>query len=483
MTRSPFLIACLAALVALAPPLQAQEARRLDITTTARTGDFDTMLERRAIRVNVPFSRTLYYVDKGTERGYSAEMVRDFERWLNTRHAKQLGKRPLTVFVIVATRDKLFTNLREGHADIAVGALGVTSERDKLVDFVSPPDMPKAREILVTGPQAPPIASVDDLSGKRIHVRKSSTYHESLVALNQRFSNEGKPPAILVLVPEALEDDDMMEMTNAGLVDAMVTADWAARLWAPVLPKLQVHDDIALRGETGIGWAIREGSPQLAAEINEFYASWIKKQRLVETRLAQHMKRIKQIRNPTRGDDYTRFQQTVALFEKYGEQYGFDPLMLAAQGYQESRLDQKAKSPVGAIGVMQLMPATGEELKVGDVRVTEPNIHAGAKYMDRLLTRYFADAHFTPQDRTLFAFASYNAGPGNMSKMRKEAARRGLDPDVWFNNVEIVTAEKIGIETTTYVRNIFKYYVAYKLETTARAELERAKKELAPAGK
>jgi membrane-bound lytic murein transglycosylase MltF len=132
---------------------------------------------------------------------------------------------------------------------------------------------------------------------------------------------------------------------------------------------------------------------------------------------------------------------------------------------------------------MQVMPATGAELKVGDIRQAEANIHAGAKYMDQLMTRYFKDAKFDEQNRALFAFASYNAGPGNISKMRKEAANRGLDPDQWFNHVEIVTAEKIGIETTTYVRNIFKYYAAYKLVTEARQAAATAKEELPGAKK
>jgi membrane-bound lytic murein transglycosylase MltF len=154
--------------------------------------------------------------------------------------------------------------------------------------------------------------------------------------------------------------------------------------------------------------------------------------------------------------------------------------MLAAQGYQESQLDQNAKSHVGAIGVMQVMPATGASLKVGDIRVTESNIHAGTKYMDQLMTRYFPDARFSDANRPLFAFASYNCGPGNVAKMRKEAAKRGLDPDKWFNNVEVVTAEKIGIETTTYVRNIYKYYVSYKLTLEAEEQLAKARQQVAP---
>ena len=150
--------------------------------------------------------------------------------------------------------------------------------------------------------------------------------------------------------------------------------------------------------------------------------------------------------------------------------------MLAAQGYQESRLDQNAKSHVGAVGVMQIMPTTGAQLKVGDITVTESNIHAGAKYMDQLMTKYFVDAKFSETNRALFAFASYICGPGNVSKMRKLAAQRNLDPDKWFNKVEIVTSEKIGGETTTYVRNIYKYYVAYKL-TVEHAELQQKAKE------
>jgi membrane-bound lytic murein transglycosylase MltF len=134
------------------------------------------------------------------------------------------------------------------------------------------------------------------------------------------------------------------------------------------------------------------------------------------------------------------------LFQKYGNQYSFDPLMLAAQGYQESQLNQNAKSHVGAVGVMQLMPATGEQMKVGDIHLTEANIHAGAKYMDQLMTTYFGDAHFSEGNRPLFAFAAYNCGAGNVAKARKTAEGRGLDPNKWFNNVELVIAQQIGTQ-------------------------------------
>jgi membrane-bound lytic murein transglycosylase MltF len=281
-------------------------------------------------------------------------------------------------------------------------------------------------------------------------------------------------------LPVALEDEDKLEMLNAGLLGIVVVDDWKAEMWAQVLPNIKVRDDLVLRDDGRTGWAIRKGSPGLRDAIMDFYREHLVKQGVANYRFAQYMKRVKQIQDPTRTNEWKRFEQTLAIFEEYGDEYAFDPLMLAAQGYQESRLEQNAKSAVGAIGVMQVMPATGKELGVGDIRQIEPNIHAGTKYLDQLMTRYFKDAKFDGQNRTLFAFASYNAGPGRIQQMRKLAAEQGYDPDVWFNNVEIVTAEKVGIETTTYVRNIFKYYVSYKLAEEHAAATQRAVESVAP---
>jgi len=268
-------------------------------------------------------------------------------------------------------------------------------------------------------------------------------------------------------------------MLNAGLLELVVADDWKARMWAQVLPKIRVREDLVLREGGRTGWAIRKGSPKLAAELEDLYRK-ARSAGVVDYRFAKYHKEIDQISNNTGTADWKRFEQTISLFEKYGARYGFDPLMLAAQGYQESRLRQDAKSHVGAIGVMQIMPATGRELKVGDIRVIEPNVHGGTKYMDQLMTKYFKDAKFTETNRTLVAFASYNAGPGNISKMRRLAGERGLDPDKWFNHVEVVTAERIGIETTTYVRNIYKYYTAYRLTVQARLERSRVREEFLP---
>ena len=463
---------------AAAPDEAGSPVRTLAIANKKWTGDLDKLVQRRMIRVLVPASRTLYFVDKGRERGLTADLVREFERYLNEK--KKTGKRPITLYLVPTTRDKLLSGVADGLGDIAAGNLTVTGERERIVDFVAQEERP-VREVVVAGAGAAAPASLDDLAGRRVHVRPSSSYHESLVALNERLRAAGKPEVEIVPVPEALEDEDLMEMADVGIVELLVVDDWKARIWAQVLPRIRVLDSVVLREGGEIGWAVRKESPLLAAALRDFFG----KARLTasyEYRLTQTQRRVKQIQDPTRSADWKRFEQLQKLFRRYGERYDFDPLMLTAQGYQESGLDQSAKSHVGAIGVMQLMPATGAEMKVGDIHVVEPNIHAAAKYLDQLMSRYFPDANFSQGNRPLFAFASYNCGPGNVARLRKEAAKRGLDPDKWFNNVELVVAEKIGAETTTYVRNIYKYYVTYKLTLEAQEAKRKAKEAVATPG-
>jgi len=163
------------------------------------------------------------------------------------------------------------------------------------------------------------------------------------------------------------------------------------------------------------------------------------------------------------------------MFRTYADQYKVDYLLMAAQGYQESGLDQSVKSAVGAIGVMQLMPATGKEQGVGDITQIEPNIHAGVKYFRFMMDTFYNDDPMDGPNKGLMTLASYNAGPGRIRQLRAETARRGLNPNVWFGNVERVVSERVGRETVQNVGNIYKYYVAYKL-VTERSEARDAAK-------
>jgi membrane-bound lytic murein transglycosylase MltF len=463
--------------LAVAAPVTARPASvtALKLETQAAKGDWDKIFERGTIRVAVPYSRTLFFNDRGNQMGLAAETIREFDGWLKKKYRTR--SRPITVLAIPTTRDRLLANLRNGHAEIASGNLTITADRRKLFDF-SLPVRDNVSEIVVMNKADPALANLDELAGLEVHVRKTSSYYESLRGLNERFRREGRPQMKLTLVPDELEDEDMMEMVAAGLLRLIVVDDWKAKLWAVILPNIQLRPELALRKGAKVGWAIRKDTPKLKAVLNEFITEKLKGTQMATIHLATYQRRFKALHDATVAHEWKKFEDTIAFFEKYGRQYGFDHLMLAAQGYQESRLNQSARSRAGAIGIMQLMPRTAKELGVGDINKAEPNVHGGTKYMRMLFDRYFKEAKFDEQNRTLFAFASYNAGPSRIAKIRTEAKNQGLNPNKWFNNVEIVASKRIGQETVHYVRNIYKYYTAYRLQLDAQAAQRLAKQRI-----
>jgi membrane-bound lytic murein transglycosylase MltF len=425
-------------------------------------GDFDKMAEKRTIRVLVPYSKTFYFLDGATPKGATYDMLKLFEDHLN----KKLKTKHLKVHVVVipTSRDRLIPGLVEGLGDIAAGNLTITDGRLKSVDF-SDPMFSGVNEILITGPKSPTVNTLPDLSGQTIHVRKSSSYYESLVRLNQDLSNDGKVPLTLVEANEYLEDEDLLEMVNAGLIPMIVIDSHKGKFWAEVFENITLHPEIKLRENGKIAWAIRKNTPLLTVEINEFVKK--NKQGTLHGNMLfkRYLKSTKYVKNNLEDEYRKRFNESLALFKKYGEQYDFDWLMLAALAFQESTIDQTKRSHVGAIGVMQVLPTTAKDKNVGiqDISTVDPNIHAGTKYLRFMMDRYFDDPEIDRLNRGLLAFAAYNAGPAKVSKLRKETAEMGLDPNVWFRNVEVVAAKRIGRETVQYVSNIFKYYLAYRL--------------------
>jgi membrane-bound lytic murein transglycosylase MltF len=274
---------------------------------------------------------------------------------------------------------------------------------------------------------------------------------------------KGKAPATIKLAPDTLEDDDILEMVNAGLVPATVVDDYLAEFWAQIFPNLTLHADVALHTGAALAVAVRRDSPKLKQAANDWLKKYGEKTAFSNVLRQRYLRDTEYARDATSGAERQKFLDMVTLFRKYGGQYDLDPILMAAQGYQESRLDQGVRSKVGAIGVMQVMPATGREQAVGDISQLEPNIHAGIKYMRFMVNQYYKDEPMTTLNKALMTFASYNAGPARVRQLRAEARKRGLDPNVWFGNVERIASEKIGRETVQYVGNIYKYYIAYTL--------------------
>jgi len=254
-------------------------------------------------------------------------------------------------------------------------------------------------------------------------------------------------------------------MVNAGIVDATVIDSYLATFWQQVFTNLRPHPELILRARSEIAWAIRKNSPKLKSTLDAFVAKNRVGTQMGNIILRRYLQNTKWARNATSAADMKRFEEVSKYFKKYAAEYKFEWLLLVAQGYQESGLDQSIRSPVGAIGVMQVMPTTARDRNVNihDIDKIESNIHAGTKYMRFLVDQYFDEPGIDTVNRHLFAFAAYNGGPNRIARLRREAKARGLDPDKWFNNVELLAAEQIGRETVQYVSNIFKYYVAYKL--------------------
>ena len=437
-------------------------------------GDLDTMVERRAIRVLTVYGPGRYFLKDGP-RGTVQEYTDKLQKVVN--EAFKTGLLTVQVPVIPVARDQLFPALQAGYGDIVMAGTTVTDNRQVGVDFTNPVSKP-LKEVLITGPSAPRLGSLADLSDQTVYLRLSSSYAESVRKLSQTLVEQGQAPIRIEAVDESLEDEDLIEMVDTGLLPWAVVDDYKPQMWREVFTRVTVRDDLVLREGARLAWAIRPDSPQLKTFLDTF----LKENR--EGTLFGNIIRNRYIRdfnwteNAMGATELSRYHKLSALFRKYGTDYGMDPTLLAAQGFQESRLDQSVRSPAGAIGVMQLLPSTAKDKNVAipNIDELEPNIEAGAKYMAFLKERYFSGPELDELNGSLLALASYNAGPGRIRRLRREAAERGYDHNLWFDNVEVIVAEQVGRETVQYVSNIFKYYLTYRWINTADAERAAARR-------
>ena len=410
---------------------------------------------------------------------HDLRIFRLFEEDLNKRLAKEQRRRSTSISrcrwcSFRSRRDDLLQALAAGKGDIAASNLTITAERQKLVDFSSPA-YPNVSEVVVSGPASPAVSSVDDLAGKEVFVRKSSSYYESLVALNQRFAAEKGPPVIIKEAPETLEDEDLIEMVNAGLIPLIVVDKHKADFWKQVFPKITVHDGVAVRTGGDIAWAIRKGSPQLKAAVDDFVARHAQRDHggqydpgaLPEERKVREGRglRVRAQEIPRPGSVFPEVRRQVrrGLVADGGPGLPGIPAQSGRpqQGRRHRRDAGHARHRQGA--------RRGRHHQSRAEHPRRRQVHA---LDDRPVLRQRAhDRSWTrPCSRSLPTMPA-RAG---LSQLRQAAAKRGLDPNVWFDNVEYVAAEKIGAETVTYVSNIYKYYIAYHLIMEAQAERAKA---------
>lgn len=435
------------------------------------TGDYDAIVERRVLRVLTPYGGYQFYYDNGRPRGATWEMLSRLESWIN----QQLGLRNVRVYVvpIPVSRDQLIPGLLAGEGDLIATDLTITPEREKLVTFTRPL-LADINEVIVLGPAAPEIGTLDELAGKEIFVRPTSSYAEHLRALGERFTARQLQPPSVLSADELLEAEDLLDMMQAGVAGITIMDDYKAEFWSSVMDDIDVRSDLVVNQGGAVAWAHRREDEKLAAVLEQFLREFGKGSAFGNDVYKRYLQRPDRARCSGSRENHARVLPLIDLFRRYGEQYDFNWLMLAAQGYQESGLRQNRKSPAGAIGVMQIKPSTAADKNVGidDVSTVDNNIHAGAKYMRFIADRYFDDPAIDTLNQWIFTLAAYNAGPAKINRYRREAAEKGYDRNTWFDNVEIIAARRIGRETVTYVSNIYKYFLGYQLAVQRNNEFE-----------
>lgn len=435
-------------------------------------GDLPGIISERfgLIRLLTVFEPMHYSVNGKKQGGATYEGAREFEKFLNQRLGFTRREDRVHVVIIPVRRDELIPFLRDGRGDIAAANLTITDERLRDVDF-SEPFAADAYEIVVTGPGGDPIEAVEDLAGRSVFVRGSSSYRESLERINEELSAEGMPGTEIVEVPELLDDGAILELVHAGDLPATVVDAHIAEFWATQYDNLRLHDDVRTRENARIAFAVQKDAPELLSQLDAFVEKHRKGTLLGNMWIRRYFEDSKWQQSVSRHEAERRLDRYLSLFQANGERYDLDWRRLAAQAWQESGLDPGRRSPRGAIGLMQLMPATAREMGFDDVSSAEANIEAGAKYMRHVIDTYFSEVEENPgldpdaahEQAYALALASYNAGPSRIARLRREAPSRGLDPNRWFEEVELLVAREVGREPVDYVNNIFKYSVQVQL--------------------
>ncbi len=420
------------------------------------TGDLDVIKEKNVLRVLVSADLGFYYIEGGTPKGIGAELLAHFEKDLRKIKPK------LNVQIIPLARDQLLPSLENGSGDLVVANLTITDARKQKVDF-STPILSGIEEWVITNKSTPTITKLEQLSGKEIWVRASSSYFESIQSVNKTLNKKGLPPIIVHFIEETLQDYELVGMLNNGYIKAIVLDSHKAKLWLNAMDDIKAHKKVPLRKNGNIAWVMRQNSPQLKAVVNKF----IQKSRsgtllgnVIYSKYIDNTNWLNKVLNPKK---IAQLEKLSALFSRYGEKYDLDYLLIAAVAYKESGFNNNLVGTRGAVGIMQVLPSTARDpnINIKNVRQLENNIHAGAKYLAFLRRQYFGDKAITAENKIYFTLAAYNAGPGNVEKMRKRAAQQGYDPNVWFNNVEVVMRKSLS-STVSYVTSVNRYYVIYK---------------------
>ncbi|MEM1451171.1 MAG: transporter substrate-binding domain-containing protein [Planctomycetota bacterium] len=439
------------------------------------TGDLDEIRKRGVLRVLVSYSRTNFFIADGELRGFEYELFRELEKALAKDRPR--GEAPAQIAFLPVPFDELLPALAEGRGDVAAASLTITPEREALVAFTDP-YLTDVDEVIVSHAGSPPVADWADLAGEEVHVAPGTVFRYDLDYINEQLIDAGLEPMRIVEGGRGLKTEDMLELVHSGAFRFTIADRFVAELWSSVLDGLRVEDELVAREQGEIAWAVRRENPELRDALSGYTRANRKGTMIGNVLFQRYFANRKWIRNPLADEERSRLAPFRDDLQRHSTDFGFDWRLIAAQAYQESGLDPNAVSRSGAVGLMQLLPSTAKDMGVTDLRDPERNLYAGVKYMDWLRTHFFDEPQLAPEAQLDFCLAAYNAGPGRVRRWRAEAPARGLDPDRWFGNVELLALEDVGLQPVQYVGNINKYFILYRLALDDLAAHDRARAEI-----
>lgn len=420
--------------------------------------DFTEIKKRKVLRVLTRNNAATYFLWRGELLGFEYELIQAF--------AKKHGLR--VKMVVPPSRDELLPWLLDGKGDIIAASLTVTqSRKDRGIVFSRKTN--KVSEYLVARSNDNSIKSIQDLVGRKIFVRRSSSYWQTI----RNLINAGIDIRLRE-APESMETEEIIAKVAAGEYDLSVADSHILDI------ELTWRDDVKAAlslGEPVLhGWAMRNSDKILHAEVNSFLKKEyrglfynILQQKYFKTP-HKIKRRLEQRIDKSTGGDLSPYDRLV---KKYANKHDFDWRLIVSQMYQESRFDPKAKSWVGALGLMQVMPRTAREMSISNLVKPENGLRAGVKYMAWLWQRF--EPELDIKDRYWFVLAAYNAGLGHVRDARRLAKKQGWKANRWFKNVEkamlLLSKRQFyknarhgyvrGREPVNYVRNIQTRYQAY----------------------
>ena len=294
-------------------------------------GDLDGILERGFLRAATANSPLFFLRDGMHETGFAVEIARELEAYLDKTYPKK--GRHISVVLMPLARDAVLPAVLEGRADFAFANLTITPERSKSLAFTQP-TWKNVSELVVSGPAASGIESLDDLAATGLHLRPSSSYFEHVSALNEARGTAGKPVIPVEPMDEYLEDYDLLEMVQAGILPAIIVDSHKAAIWSGVFDNITVHENLTVNEGGEIALALRPGNPKLLSALNEFVGTVRKGSLLGNILIKRYLGDQKWIGNVQSEDALGRYKATLGLIQKYAGQYDFDWLMIVAQGFQ-----------------------------------------------------------------------------------------------------------------------------------------------------